>query len=88
MLQPIRSRGFSTTFPRYISEETHELIREMFRKLIEGEIMIESSRKNLQLSPYFSTYENFELIKGDFMSYISREAVITYFILARQFFKR
>lgn len=78
MIQPIRIRGFSTSLPRYMSEETVALIGELFRNLIEGELEIERSRNNLQLLPYFSTYEHFELVKGNHMSYVSREAVNLY----------
>jgi len=58
-----------------ISPETRLLLASFFRTLIENEVLAEKARKSLNNTPFFSSYENFELIKGRFNSFISKEDV-------------
>jgi hypothetical protein len=61
-----------------LSMESRRILGKLFTAIIESETAIESKRTLLNSSPYFSSYDSYELIKGRFKSFISREDVNLY----------
>jgi hypothetical protein len=55
-----------------LSYDSRKSLTQLFRSLIDGEINSESKRKTFTENQSFSTYENFELVKAKFQSYITK----------------
>jgi hypothetical protein len=70
----IRNRYPVDLFRGY-SYETRKIICNLFRSMFEGEISAEHKRKLINSSSSFSSYENYEIIKGKFKSSILKEDV-------------
>ena len=59
-----------------LSLETRKTIEMLFRTIIESEIQAEKIKRKFTSLPNFSSYENFEFIKGKYKSNILKEDVI------------
>jgi hypothetical protein len=70
----IRGR-YPTGYISELSYESRKNLTQLFRSLIEGEIESEQKRKLLNSSIGFSSYENFEIVKGRFKSAILKSDV-------------
>lgn len=67
-------------YQSYTSEGTVYLIKKLFTNLIDGEVQAEKARRVLNSKPYFSSFENFELLKDRYMSYAAREDLSQFLI--------
>jgi hypothetical protein len=70
----IRSR-LSHGCYRELSYESRKSLTILFRSIIDGECNSEQKRKILNSSPDFSSYENFELVKGKIKTCILKNDV-------------
>lgn len=71
----LRNRYPNEAYYFDLSYESKKNLTLLFRSIIEGEVSSELKRKILNSAPDFSSYENFEVIKGKFKTSILREDV-------------
>jgi len=74
----ILRKRFPLEFYRGYSFETNKIICYLLRSIVEGEIAAEHKRKLLTSPSNFSTYENYENIKGKYKTAVSKEDVRIY----------
>lgn len=65
-----------------ISNETMNIIKNLFIGLIESEISCENKKRKLTSAPGFSNYESYEIIKGKFKSFIMKDDVRIFLIIS------
>lgn len=58
-----------------LSEDTRNVIRNLFISLIDSEICCENKKRKLTSAAGFSNYESYEIIKGRFKSFIMKDDV-------------
>lgn len=59
--------------PIVLTEISIYQLRSLLDVIVNNERQVEHSRKSLNSRPFFSSYDYYELIKGKYLSYISRE---------------
>jgi hypothetical protein len=72
----IRNR-FSAKYSSFrdLSFDTRKNLNNLFKSIIEGEQSAENKRRLLTSPTSFSSYENFEMVKGRYKSSIGKEDV-------------
>jgi hypothetical protein len=76
----VRNR-LSPGYFRPLSYESKKNLTLLFRSIIDGEINSEQKRKILNSRSEFSSYENFEIIKGKIKSSVLKDDVFINFYL-------